>query len=421
MASLTKLKQTSGKQAFAVDVVVPGNGRKRIRLGTTTKKDASRFCSRVQSIEDAVRLGSPVRREDEEWLRALPPEQFERIHRTKLLNRTGIPSRMLTLDDWVDQWLGSVAVKRAARTHELYKLSANQFIGFIGGDVSLSGVTRDDAECWNDDLSASGISDASVRRHIRHLKTCFNAAIKRDILLINPFDRIESASIAAERGRIIPDDESERIMDELPSTGFRLLFALARFAGLRSPSETTILEWESIDLEQNRMKVHAPKTHQTRMVPIVPQLRAVLEEAAAKADELTGPILRVSEHNHARTIANAARRAGIELWDRTFQTLRQSFETIMCERFPEHVVAAWTGHSVEVARAHYLTMRDGYFDDASRSIMRSTHRRNEGQFEEARQNGVGRLEVSKAKPERTLRNSPARIRTGDQAIMSRGL
>ena len=421
MASLTKLTQRSGKPAFAVDVVVPGIGRKRIRLGTVTKRNADQFCTSIQNIEDAIRLGSPVRRQDEKWLRNLPPEQFDRIHRTGLLDRTSIPSRMLLLSDWVEQWLKSVSVKCAVRTRDLYEQSANMFIEFIGEDVSLAAITRDNAECWNDSLIASGISIASVRRNIRHLKACFNAAIRRDILLTNPFDRIESASIAAERGRIITDEEAERVLAELPSTDYKLMFALARFGGLRSPSESTIIVWEDIDFQLSKIRVYAQKTQRTkpiRQAPILPQLMDILEEAAALTDDLTGPVLRVSEYNHARTIANAARRAGVEPWERTFQTLRQSFETIMCERFPAHVVAAWTGHSVEVAQAHYLTMRDEYFTEASR---RSTHGRNEWQSEETTRNEGVRDAGCKVKQHDTLRNSPARIRTGDQAIMSRGL
>jgi len=422
MASLTKLMQKSGKKAYALDVVVPGIGRKRIRLGSTAKRDADRFCNCIQSIEDAIRLGSPVRRQDEEWLRNLPPVQFDRIHRTGLLDRTSIPSRMLSLSDWVTDWLGSVAVNCSKRTHELYEQSAALFIEFHGRDVCLAGLTRSDADRWNDSLVSSGISMASVRRHIRQLKVCMNAAIRLDILVTNPFDRIESASIAAKRERILPDDESMLVLNALPSTGYKLLFALARFGGLRSPSETMTIIWECIDFDQDRMEVFAPKTGQTRLVPILPQLRAVLEQAAKETDELTGPVLTISANNHARTIANAARRAGVKPWSKTFQTLRQSFETILSERFPEHVVAAWTGHSVEVSRTHYLTMRDEYFTEAARrSTKRSTHARNEGQLDETVQNVRGSGIACKVKPDDTLRNSPARIRTGDRAIMSREL
>lgn len=46
---------------------------------------------------------------------------------------------------------------------------------------------------------------------------------------------------------------------------------------------------------------------------------------------------------------------------------------------------------------------------------------NETQIEETTQIGDDRLPVSKVKQDDTLRNSPARIRTGDQTIMSRAL
>tara|TARA_R110002111_G_scaffold194178_2_gene260443 strand:+ start:7481 stop:8752 length:1272 start_codon:yes stop_codon:yes gene_type:complete len=423
MASLTKETQQSGNITYAVDVVVPDIGRKRIRLGSIKNRAATRFLMRIQSIEDVIRLGSPVYREDEEWLRNLPSDQFDRIHRSGLLDRTSIPSRLLSFGDWILIYLESTAVRCSERTVELYKDSVDRFCEFIGVDTSLAMITRDHTESWNDSLIQSGIATASVRRHIRHLKTCINAAIKRDLLIRNPFDRIDSASVAAERGRILPDEESERVLTELPSLDYKILFALARFGGLRSPSETTILTWDHIDLENNRMEVYAPKTGQTRTVPILPQLREVLEEQASKFDgKPTGLVLSVSKSNHGRTIKNAAMRAGVELWKNTFQTLRQSFETILCEQFPEHVVAAWTGHSLEVSRNHYQTMRDEYLDDAARrSTWRSTDGRNEGEFDETERNGAGSVAECKTQQHNMLSNSPARIRTGDRAIMSREL
>lgn len=419
MACVSPIRQRSGNLAYAVDVVVPGSSRKRINLGSVSKREAHRFCERVQAIEDAVRVGGQVERRDEEWMRNLPSEQYERVHRTGLLDRTTIPARLVTLNQWIDDWLGSVASRRSERTHDLYSQSASMFLGFIGREMSLSAVSRDHAARWNDHLAEQGLAIASIRRHIRQLKACFNAAINRDLLTSNPFDRIDSASIPAQRDRHVSADEGRAVLAQLPSAEYQALFALARFGGLRSPSETMILTWESVDLDAGRMEVYAPKTHQTRSVPIVADLRAALERLAVESDGMTGPLLTISAHNHPRTVQNAARRAGIEPWPRTFQTLRQSFSTSMAERFPEHVVAAWAGHSPEVSRRHYLTVRDEYFDDASqRSTWRSTLGRNEARLPENRGNGAASPRSGKSKQDSTLRNSPARIRTGDQAIMS---
>jgi len=425
MASFTTEKLRSGKLAYLVDVAVPGIGRKRIRLGSTTKRDASRFCMRIQSLEDTARLRSPVRREDEEWLRNLPHEQFEKIRRTGLLEHTTIPTHRMSLREWVDEWLNIVLAQCEKRTHELYKQSSTLFLDYLDQDLGLLAIKREHAERWHTHLIESGIKTASVRRHIRQLKACFNAAIKRDIIMRNPFDRIESASVAAKRSRIITDIEAEKVLNELPSIGYKLLFALARFAGLRSPSETMILTWDKVDLENNRLEVYAPKTHQTRMVPILPQLRALLDLAMVESNNMTGLLLNISYNNHARTIKDAATRAGVELWPKIFQTLRQSFSTTLCERFPEHVVAAWAGHSPEIARRHYMTMRDEYFTEASRrSTGRSTSGRNGVKCAKTELNGTEQTCSDlppKTKQHNTLRNSPARIRTGDRAIMSREL
>ncbi len=425
MASLTPEKQRSGKLTYAVDVGVPGIGRKRIRLGSTTKQDANRFCMRIQSLEDTTRLGSPIRREDEEWLRKLPSEQFEKIHRTGLLAQTTIPTQRMSLRGWVDEWLNTVLAQRSERTHELYEQSSSLFLDYLEQDFGLLAIKREHAERWHNHLVESGISTASVRRHIRQLKACFNAAIKRDILVQNPFDRIKSASVAAERGRIISDIEAEKVLNELPSLEYKLLFALARYGGLRSPSETLTVSWEDIDLDTDRMEIYAQKTGQTRLVPILPQLKALLDLAVIESENMSGPVLSISIHNNARTVSNAAKRAGVEPWKKTFQTLRQSFSTMMCERFPEHVVAAWAGHSPEVARRHYLTMLDEHFTEAARrSIWRSTRVQNGVKCAEIEQNDTDQnfaQSVSKTKQHNTLRNSPARIRTGDRAIMSRVL
>ena len=62
-----------------------------------------------------------------------------------------------------------------------------------------------------------------------------------------------------------------------------LLLALARYGGLRTPSEPLALEWNDVNWERDRFRVVAPKTeHQDggeRWVPLFPELRPFLEEA----------------------------------------------------------------------------------------------------------------------------------------------
>lgn len=54
-------------------------------------------------------------------------------------------------------------------------------------------------------------------------------------------------------------------------------------------------------------------------------------------------------------------RAGVTPWLRLWQNMRASRETELVESFPDHVVSTWVGHSVAIARKHYLQVTDAHF------------------------------------------------------------
>ena len=58
-------------------------------------------------------------------------------------------------------------------------------------------------------------------------------------------------------------------------------------------------------------------------------------------------------------------RAGIKPWVQTFQNLRSTRATELCERFPSHVAAEWLGHSVEIANANDRQVTDAHFQRAA--------------------------------------------------------
>ena len=69
-----------------------------------------------------------------------------------------------------------------------------------------------------------------------------------------------------------------------PHSEWSLQIALCRFGGFRCPSEHLALRWDGIDWQRDRMHVQSPKTerhegHESRDVPLFPELRANLEGA----------------------------------------------------------------------------------------------------------------------------------------------
>jgi len=49
------------------------------------------------------------------------------------------------------------------------------------------------------------------------------------------------------------------------------------------------------------------------------------------------------------------------------------------ERFPSHVVCAWLGNSVQVARKHYLQVTDEHFEQALQNPVQPAHEAQQNQ------------------------------------------
>ena len=70
---------------------------------------------------------------------------------------------------------------------------------------------------------------------------------------------------------------------DVASPTWRIIIVLARYGGLRCPSEVLSLEWRQVDWERNRVTVPSPKTDryegkESRTIPLFPELRTYLED-----------------------------------------------------------------------------------------------------------------------------------------------
>ena len=58
------------------------------------------------------------------------------------------------------------------------------------------------------------------------------------------------------------------------------------------------------------------------------------------------------------------KKAGVEPWPKLWQNLRATRVTELIDDFSEHLVVQWLGHSVKVAREHYLQVTEEHIDRA---------------------------------------------------------
>ena len=150
----------------------------------------------------------------------------------------------------------------------------------------------------------------------------------------------------------------------------KTLSRAARFARLyRIKSSNRTRQWGDIDWESNRFTVRASKTEHhvgsgIRIVPLFPELRPLLEaafDAAEPGAEFVITKYRATTQNLRAQMQRIIVRAGLKPWVKTFQNLRSTRATELCEQFPSHVAAEWLGHSVEIANANYRQVTDTHF------------------------------------------------------------
>ena len=252
-------------------------------------------------------------------------------------------------------------------------------VGYFGAEKELRDVKPGDADAFRLWLATDEkLADNTVRRRIGIARQLFKVALRRGLIPTNPFDGL-AASVRgnADRFRFVTWSEADAILTACPDTQWRLIFALARIAGVRVPSELAPLKWTDVDWAKSRIRIHSPKTEHhpggaTRQVPIfgelLPYLRAAFEEAEEGA-EFVVTRCRDDAVNLRTTLGKIILRAGVEPWPKMFVNLRASRAIELRQAgFPDHVVNAWLGHTADVAAKFYLRVTEADFERAAGTV-----------------------------------------------------
>lgn len=187
-------------------------------------------------------------------------------------------------------------------------------------------------------------------------------------MLYNPFDRLKgNASEPDKKWKYVSREKLRQLLEACPSISWRLLLALCRLGGLRQ-GEALSLQWSDIDWESRRLEVMAEKTGRRRVVPIEPGLYSLLLEAfsaASEREQLVIPRNSIRCSNLWRDFGVICKRAKLEWWAKWCHVLRKNCETDWAQRFPQYVVSAWSGHSIEVSARHYLQVPEELYKKAA--------------------------------------------------------
>jgi integrase len=375
--------------------------RRTIRLGKCPQKIADTIKSRIEAIIAAKSAKTAIDRETAEWLGSIDRKMHAKLVRAGLTEQRldDTDSKVALLEAFIDDYVAKRKAKPASK--EIWRQGKLGLVEFFGAERPMREVTPGHADDYREWLlskpiksrakteakadpakPAKTLAPMTVRKRLQFAKMVFRAAARHKLIDADPFADVGIKAAMPDRMSFISCDDTAKLLLACPGQDWRTIVALARWGGLRCPSEVLSLKWTDIDWKEARITVTAPKTEHhpgkgTRVMPLFPELRGELQAAFEAAPD--GAVYVVDERfrkgsmgpsgwrncNLRTTFEKIIRRAGLTPWPRLFHNLRSSRQTELCESFPSHVVCAWLGNSPDIAAEHYLQVTTEHFDRAT--------------------------------------------------------
>ncbi len=373
MASI--IRMANGRKA--VQFTALDDKRPTIRLGKCSMRNAETVKRHVEGLVAAQIQNSTPDDETSKWVRDIGRALAEKLAAVGLIApRAGSTT---TLKGFVGGYIdGRGDVKTGTRTAA--RVDAASLVGYFGPQRLLRTITVGDVDQFAVWLRQQGLAPATIGRRLKRYRQFFRAAMRRRLILENPFADVKAPAQTNEsRKAFITTEQTAKLLDACPDADWRLIVALARYGGLRCPSEVLALRWGDVDWEKSRIRVRSPKTEHlpggaSRLIPLFPELRPHLDAAFFAPGPDTVHIVnryRDATANLRTQLLRIIGRAGLTPWPKPFHNLRASRETELAATFPLHVVCDWIGNSERIADRHYLQVTDEHFETAAGGAAKS--------------------------------------------------
>lgn len=366
MASL--IRSTNGRKA--IQFTSKDGRRPTIRLGKMTEKALAQTHVHVERLVQASIENIAPPPATSAWVAELGDSLHGKLVRAGLVvprEKRDAATLAAFLDGYFDR---QTSIK--PRTRMKLDTTRRALVAFFGASKRLDDVSEGDARDFRQSFKDRGLRENSIRKHVAIARQFFADARRRRIIDENPFAGLPGGTIAApDRMAFVTHDMIRKVINVAPCHEWKLIIALARFGGLRTPSETLALKWGDIDWERGRMTVSVPKLahipgKEYRVVPIFAELRPFLEDAFELAPE--GAVNVIGRYRDGQNLVphmrRLVRRSGQENWPKAFQNLRSSRQTELEASFPSHTVCQWMGNSQKIAARHYLQVLESDFEKA---------------------------------------------------------
>jgi integrase len=366
MPSLQKTKskrqKSSGRGASAkylwqiqIDL---GDRRTTLRLGLLSEAAAAEISRQVDHLIECRQHGIDIREETKAWLLVADEKLVTKLAGYGLCNETNNP----TIVAYVAKFLDRKALTAADGTIVNYR-QVEKLIQEFFPLKRMSEVTTADAKAfWTFLMKDKDCAENTARRRFGRAREIFNDALEQDVVLKNVF-KLKSIPVSVGVGdkTYVPASTIQAVIKHLPAdkVEWKLLFAMARFLGVRMPSEIRNMTWEDVNQANGTILIRAQKTKSQRLVPLPEEVSSLLSLQHLVVPDGTIHVFPALRHhtNTATTATRFVEQAGFASWKKFWNSLRASCETDMMDRYGLRKACMWIGNSPTIAMKHYSLMR----------------------------------------------------------------
>ena len=187
--------------------------------------------------------------------KALLAFQAERAIYSEVIPRT------MTLDDWLEYWMEEIIRPTRADTtvYGYTKIITNHLSPALGETPVQQLTPQHIQQYYTMLLRDKGLSPNTIRRHHDLLSSALRTAVKQDILIRCPADRVEPPRVIPHETKFYSPENLKRLYAEVEGSWLELVVKLAGCLGLRR-EEICGLKWTCVDFSRRRIHIREART-----------------------------------------------------------------------------------------------------------------------------------------------------------------
>lgn len=172
------------------------------------------------------------------------------------LTKNTHPDALLPFTDYIEKWLHSARPSLATTTYQSYSnmIKARILPYFQPLGLELREVTPQHIEDFYQTILDDNCTTNTVIHYHSILRKAMQVAVKKDIILKNPVDKVQRPKKNVYHGNFYTEEEMMTLFDAVSGDPLELCVKIAAYYGLRR-SEVLGLRWDAIDMERKTISI----------------------------------------------------------------------------------------------------------------------------------------------------------------------